>query len=284
MAYSYQTANAPVAQNSEQFLAGHQAYIDNQWQNYLQEKDAYKKFNDMNARSQYEAEAESEYQQQSSTNAVGLSSLSGGLSGASIGTSISPGWGTLIGAIVGTGAGLVEGLGNKSAAKKQYDAAMTKGEYGNVASFAGTDPNITGWGAGAKQIFGQSSQIAGLIGQAKAGQKAADQSGNIGSLPSTDPSASNPWNVGPVNAGGSAQPDAQTQSIPDPTQLPQGNGVMGLNGEIQSAGQATPQSIATTPNAANQNAAGPAPTADNSDPFADKRKQRYMNFALGEGK
>jgi hypothetical protein len=150
--------------NTTDFMNRHQAYVDNQYAEYVKEKNAYQDYLDKKTRAEASAEVESQRHQADSGVLTGL--LSGAGIGASLG-SIVPGWGTAIGAGIGGLAGLAMGLTNKGSANSQADAAERKIATEPLGSVVA--PEITGNGLMNPQAWAAASGLAGVIGKVGSG-------------------------------------------------------------------------------------------------------------------
>lgn len=111
--------SSTLRQNIGDLISAHQSYLNNQYDTYVQQRDAYQQYIDTHTRA--EAIANDEAQKHQADQGWWQGALGGAATGASAGAAAGP-WGALIGGVAGAGLGIAAGLSNKSAVDKQVAA------------------------------------------------------------------------------------------------------------------------------------------------------------------
>jgi hypothetical protein len=157
MAYDSKT----LRMNATDLLNAHQAYVNNQYGEYVKEKNAYDSYLDTKTRS--EAIADIESKKQNADHGWLTGALGGAATGAMAGFMAGGPWGALAGGIGGGALGLGAGLSNKSAADSQAaaDEAKIRSEpLGQV-----TTPSQLGNGLMDPQLWSSVTNLAGVAGK-----------------------------------------------------------------------------------------------------------------------
>ena len=194
--------------NITDLLSAHQSYINQDYANYVNDKNAYQRYIDMNTRAQAIASVESQKHQADSGQLT--DTLQGAGAGASLGTAILPGWGTAIGGLLGAAGGFIGGTLNKNSADSQAAAAEAKinsEPLGQVMA-----PDITGNLPMSAQAWAAATGLANTAGSIARGMQTPS-----GTPPLTN--ANQTLNAGTPSPSGPQQFQMQMGGNPDPGPL-----------------------------------------------------------------